>query len=185
MSGSGEVDTSGAPAPDPPDADRLPATDLDFDAPAEPPPAPDARWWRRSRPVSTLVVTALIVVGAGGAIWSHHSTKPAPKVTIRGTIILTNAETLQANCVGQGSYQDLHAGTDVVLTNEAGDTIGRTTLTGGQPDYDDGICSYPFTFTAVPTDSSLYYVEVAQRGKIRKTRAELKQSGWTYFLALT
>jgi hypothetical protein len=176
---SQQSDPAGAPQPmDEP-------VDLDFDAAEPTAPPPDTRWWRRPRLVSAAVVLALVLVGAGGAIWSHHSTKPVAKVMIRGTIILTNAETLQANCVGQGSYQDLHAGTDVILTNEAGDTIGRTTLTGGEPDYDDGICSYPFTFTRVPTDSTLYYVEVAHRGKIRKTRAELAQSGWTYFLALT
>jgi hypothetical protein len=170
-----------------PDDEQLPV-DLDFDALDQAKPSTTGGRPRRARLISALVVLALVVVAAGGLVWSRSrgSTDAGPaEVTIRGTIILTNAATLQANCIGQGGYSDLRAGAPVVLSNRSGDTLSRTQLQRGQPDYDDGICSYPFAFTAVPTDQAQYVVEVAHRGKILKSRAEMTQSGWTYFLALT
>ncbi len=171
-----------------PSDEELPPVDLDFDALDQPTPAGPGSRFRRPRLLSALVVLALAVVAGGGLIWSRSRSDadagPAT-VNVRGTLILTSAATLQANCVGQGGYSDLRAGAPVTLTNASGHTIGTTHLQKGQPDYDDGICSYPFTFTAVPTDEAQYVVEVAHRGPILKSRAEMTQSAWTYFLALT
>jgi hypothetical protein len=168
--------------PGPPDDE--PSPELEFDSLDGPPPATGHRG-RRTRLVSAVVVLCVVAVSAGGLVWTNHSASRAPKVTIRGTIILTNSATLQANCIGQGGYRDLRAGATVVLTNEAGETIGSAKLQGGEPDYDDGICSYPFTIVGVPSNQQQYAVEVAQRGKVLKSQAEMKQTGWTYFLALT
>jgi hypothetical protein len=166
-------------------ADGEPSPDIEFDSLDTPvPPATGSRV-RRTRLVSALVVLSVVAVSAGGLVWTNHSSSRAPKVTIRGTIILTNSATLQANCIGQGGYRDLRAGAVVVLTNEAGETIGSARLQGGEPDYDDGICSFPFTIVGVPSNQQQYAVEVAHRGKVLKSQSEMKQTGWTYFLALT
>jgi hypothetical protein len=170
-------------SPGPPDGE--PSPDIEFDSLDAPlPPATGSRL-RTTRLISALVVISVVAVSVGGLVWTNHSSSRAPKVTIRGTIILTNSATLRANCIGQGGYQDLRAGAAVVLTNEAGETIGSARLQGGEPDYDDGICSYPFTIVGVPSNQQQYAVEVAHRGKVLKSRAEMKQTGWTYFLALT
>jgi hypothetical protein len=100
-------------------------------------------------------------------------------------MILTDARTLRANCVGQGAFSDLRTGARVVLTDESGSRIGSTRLQPGEPDFDDQVCSYPFTLTGVPSDHQEYAVEVAERGRVTKSRAEMAQSGWTYFLSLT
>jgi hypothetical protein len=169
--------------PGPPDDEPSPEVEFDsLDAPLSP---VTGRRLRRTRLLSALVVVGVIAVSTGGLVWTDHSSSRAPKVTIRGTIILTNSATLRANCIGQGGYRDLRAGAAVVLTNEAGETIGSAKLQDGEPDYDDGICSYPFTIVGVPSNQQQYAVEVARRGKVLKSQAEMKRTGWTYFLALT
>jgi hypothetical protein len=163
--------------------------DLDFGPLDALSPEPPRRRRMGSRRLIAAAVVALLALGAGAIIWSNRSRSdlavgPA-EVTVRGTIILTNSTTLQANCVGQGGYADMRAGASVVLTDREGTVLGSTTLERGQPDYDDQICSYPFTFHKVPTDHGQYAVEVSHRGKVLKSRAEMVQSGWTYFLSLT
>jgi hypothetical protein len=101
--------------PGPPDDEPSPEVEFDsLDGPL--PPAPRSRV-RRTRLVSALVVLSVVAVSAGGLAWTNRSSSRAPKVTIRGTIILTNSATLQANCIGQGGYRDLRAGAAVLLTN--------------------------------------------------------------------
>jgi hypothetical protein len=158
--------------------------DLDFGSLDEPPPASPVRHTRRHRWVAAGAVVALVAVAAGGYLW-NRSRPAAEPVTIRGTMILTDAPTLRANCVGQGVFSDLRSGAVVVLTDESGSRIGSTRLQPGEPDYDDQVCSYPFTLTGVPSDHQEYAVEVAQRGRVTKSRAEMAQTGWTYFLSLT
>jgi hypothetical protein len=158
--------------------------DLDFGSLDGPPPAHPMRPGRRHRWVAAGALLAVLVVAAGGYVWSQHRPAAVP-VTIRGTMILTDARTLQANCVGQGVFSDLRTGATVVLTDESGRRIASAHLQPGESDFDDQVCSYPFTLTRVPSDHQQYAVEVADRGRVTKSRAEMAQSGWTYFLSLT
>ncbi len=157
--------------------------DLDFGSLDEPPPPPAGRP-RRPRWVAVAALLAVLALAVGGYLWSRRGPSPAP-VTIRGTMILTDGRTLAANCVGQGAFSDLRAGAAVVLTDESGARIGSARLQAGEPDFDDQVCSYPFTLAAVPSDRAEYAVEVGHRGRVTKSRAEMVQSGWTYFLSLT
>ncbi len=139
--------------------------DLDFgalDEPARPPALP--HHGRHHRWAAIGVVVVLLAVAAGGYLWSQRG-GPVSQVTIRGTMILTDARTLRANCVGQGAFSDLRSGATVVLTDESGSRIASTRLQPGEPDFDDQICSYPFTITGVPANRQRYAVEVAHRGK--------------------
>lgn len=121
------------------------------------------------------------------------TTAPSPAPAISGHIVLTDTPTdgLDSNvtnsngsCFGTGGYQDLSAGTQVTLTDEANDVIGSTSLDDGVPGDSIYSCQFNFTFSTVAKKANFYSVEVGGRGKITNSASELAGNGWVFDLTL-
>jgi Protein of unknown function (DUF2510) len=127
------------------------------------------------------LVLLLAVVIAGVLGGSSDGTR---KTTVTGTFVLTDADTAAAGCVGTGGYTDITQGTTVILTNESGTILGSAALDAGTADTTAGTCTYHFAVPGVPENQSQYAVEVAHRGKVVNSRADMQASGWTFALTL-
>lgn len=140
-----------------------------------------ARWMVPLLVVSggiNVVLLALVIalaVGSGsdaseaGSTDGSESEKSAT-MTVSGTITLTDSgvDEVDGECWGTGGYDDMQGGTQVVVRDADGKTIGAGSLDAG---YSDGsvVCVFPFNIHDVPAESSLYSVEVAHRGQITFT----------------
>ena len=115
------------------------------------------------------------------------TTRPPTTHVINGsvTVVVIYTEGVGAACSSPTGYEDIGAGTQVTVKNEAGTVIGSTQLQSGHevsagladhPEYD--LCRYNFgPITAVP-DASFYGIEVAKRGQVNYSAAQMRQSGW-------
>jgi hypothetical protein len=79
-----------------------------------------------------------------------------------------------------GGYSDLAAGTDVSVLDGSGQLIATAVLTGGT--LSSAGCA--FNFSVVLPSSPFYQVQVANRGAIRYSEAQLTSDGWSLALSL-
>ena len=75
------------------------------------------------------------------------------------------------NCKGTESYADLVSGAQVVVTDAAGKTIGLGRLDAGVRR--ERGCVFFFKVSGVPAGGEFYGVEVAGRGRVQYTAAQL------------
>ena len=94
------------------------------------------------------------------------------------------------SCEGAGGYSDISAGVGVSVTDRAGDVLGTSILemgtisdTAGDGFETQVTCTLPFTVEDLP-DSDFFNVEVADRGSLGFTKAELEEADWTVQLGL-
>lgn len=146
----------------------------------------------RSR-VQVMIVAGVVlavVATAGVLVWRHSSTGSSlpfvgpAKTAITGTFILTDSDTANAGCTGQGGYSDISAGVSVILTNQDGKILGASTLGSGTPDTNAGTCTYTFSVPDIPMDQDQYAVEVSHRGKIVDSKTELAAADWSFNLSM-
>ncbi len=78
-------------------------------------------------------------------------------------------------------YEDIHAGTQVIVTDQSGEiislsklTVGALVLNGDEP-ISEQPCSFLFIAT-VPSGRTAYGIEVAHRGKVFYTEKDLRSS---------
>jgi hypothetical protein len=92
---------------------------------------------------------------------------------IEGTFTLIDFDTASTGCLrGDGGYGDINSSTQVVLRNDDGDTLGRTSLGAGDP---TGVsCLWRWTIDDVSEGEDAYILEVGDRGEISYTWDELK-----------
>jgi len=78
-------------------------------------------------------------------------------------------------------YADIGPGTDVVITDDAGNTVGEGNLGAGE----DGVgwCEFPFKVEDLP-DSSSYGITISHRGTIDFDRDDLENDDWHVELSL-
>lgn len=76
-------------------------------------------------------------------------------------------------CSGQDGYDDIDAGTTVVIKDAAGKTVALGSLKGGKGL--EGECAFFFTVKDVPDGLKFYGVEVSHRGTVQYTLAEMKK----------
>lgn len=116
---------------------------------------------------------ALLAGGAAFAVFGLAGGGPA--VTVSGSLELTDYETRYGpdNCAGRGGFADISAGTQVVVTDGAGETIGVGSLTAGSPAGRENTCRYYFAVREVPGDLDFYGIEVSHRGRVQYPRAAL------------
>lgn len=91
-------------------------------------------------------------------------------------------------CELSDGYSDISEGTEVVVADDTGKTLGVGEL--GEPveaetDEDGDIfgCEFPFEVTGVG-DSPIYAVSVADRGTSRSKKTELEENNWEVDLSL-
>ena len=139
-----------------------------------------------------------LACGIGG---SGQKATPTPSThTLHGTISVTGDEhyyrwSLGEPCSGSGGFDDMAAGTQVVINDGSGSTIATGHLnegTGANPYIDVGgtpdpeivdTCLFSFDVEGI-RDSDFYSVEVSHRGAMTYSKAEMESNGWTLALSL-
>lgn len=120
-----------------------------------------------------LVVPLILVTGCG----SDDASKRPESFSAHGTITINKALKLAAGvCTGDGGYDDIRAGTQVVIRDSGGKQIALGALDSGRIElegYGAVIrCSFGFDVPGVPVEGEIYSVEVAHRGEISFQRAD-------------
>lgn len=98
---------------------------------------------------------------------SSSSTEEAETFTASGhmTLIDSGVETFQDECFGSGGYDDMAAGTQVVIRDADGKTVAVGELGPGTPE-SSVTCVFTFNVRDVPAGSNIYSVEISHRGEI-------------------
>lgn len=129
------------------------------------------------------VVAVLIVVLSGTQANPSAPPSQAPvaaptpsPLTINGEVVLdVPFGSMTAgdwpNCKGADSYADLVSGAQIVVTDAAGKTIGLGRLDAGVRR--ERGCVFFFKVSGVPAGGEFYGVEVARRGRVQYTAAQL------------
>jgi hypothetical protein len=134
------------------------------------PPAPAPVRRRRRWPYFAAAVVVVLVSGGAGAWWLTADHSDAPKTTIVTGALLLKGAFGGGPCAGSDGYDDIAAGTQVVVYDQAGTTIAAGVLEAGTPggfisDTLYAQCRFGFHVNAVPV-AKFYAVEVSHRGKV-------------------
>ena len=150
-----------------------------------PAPAPKRRPWLPWAAAAGLVLllTAAALVGmlvVKPALTKPGNDTPPPAFTVTGTLTLRLGQFTwdrdPDRCSGWRGYDDIRAGTPVVVTDPAGTTIAVGALDPGVPRRDPANtsrateCRFTFGVTGVPGSHRFYGVQVGRRGKLDYTR---------------
>lgn len=130
-----------------------------------------------------VVAAAVIAVGVWLGIGFFGVSGP-PKTTVRGVVTLVDSATESAHCVGQGEYSDITEGQKVILTNEAGKTLGSATLSRGAADASRGACVHTFSIPDVPQNQAQYALEIGRGNPVVASYVELQQQQWTFSVGI-
>jgi hypothetical protein len=144
---------------------------------------------RRIRVAAVAVVALVVVAGCGGNGRNNRAATTTTQRTyiIGGTFTLTGTEgedflqAESAGCFGYGGYDDIEAGLQVVISNEANTVIGNGALGPGEIT-DDG-CLFRFQVRDVPV-AKFYNIEVGRRGKLNYSYDQMKAASWGVSLTL-
>lgn len=132
--------------------------------------------------LAALAVVALAGCSSSGAPASAPSSTRPIRVAINGTVDLTDSAGwekttyghLQSGqlCSGKGGYDDIAAGAQVIVSDDAGHTLQISKLENGY--ITRGLASCRFTFSAyVLAGKHFYGVEVTHRGVVKEPEAKL------------
>lgn len=129
---------------------------------------------RRSRRPLVLVLAAAVVAAlvAGGLYLFLPS-----DLTVHGEIRLTDDKLLTAagdSCAGQGGYDDMHAGTQVVVTAPDGAVLAFGVLAAGALVNGSQPCVFKFTVN-VPSGKDVYGFTTGRRGTVQVNEAALDE----------
>lgn len=122
------------------------------------------------------VVTAvalLALTACGGGKPAAPTPSAARTLTIGGQLEMVSGSIDTGPCVPAGAgYADIRQGTQVTVTDEGGKVVGLGTLGAG---FTTGAlkCLLPFIVQRVPAGHPFYGVEVAHRGVVRYTAAQV------------
>jgi hypothetical protein len=176
--------------PDAEDATAPPQATLVLPQPTADPAVPPTVPWLSEQPVAQPPhrpnVVALVVVAAlalsGWAIW-----RGVEKHTLSGTLLLIDSTYSAFDpgspCTGQGGYDDLGGGAQVVLRDDKGATLSTGRLTAGE--FDGLGCAFSFALENV-TRENFYSLTVASgsRGELQYSYEELTDNNWSLSLSL-
>lgn len=116
------------------------------------------------------------------------TTTTLPTETITGSIELQEGMlSPRDNCSGQGGYDDLTEGAQVVVKDGDGNVIGTGRLDAGRSvEAIAGtmwFCTFDFS-VEVPADRPFYVIEVSHRGELTYSLADMQENDWTLSLTL-
>jgi len=131
---------------------------------------------------AVLVVLLLEDSGDNGP----STVKGGKTLTVTGTLeLIGDVDGTTENCWGSGGYSDLGEGTQVIVRDDSGKTVGIGSLDAGSVperfDFGDTIvsCGWSFTVEEVTSGAASYSVEVAHRGEIAFTEDEAESVALT------
>ena len=140
----------------------------------------------------------LLVAACGGAATTTTTTEPptttasttttSPTETITGSIELQEGMlSPRDDCSGQGGYDDITAGAQVVVKDGDGNVIGTGRLEAGRATEAIAgtmwFCTFDFSLE-VPADMPFYVIEVSHRGELTYSLAEMEEQDWMLSLTL-
>jgi hypothetical protein len=133
------------------------------------------RGQRRALLVLTVVAVVALVAAAGtAAVKSGLFGTVQPTIKVSGSLTLGSRDgvlRLGSTCTGASGYDDIHAGTQVVATDESGTVIATGSLLPGEPS--GNACRFRFAVT-VPAGKKFYGMSVSHRGTIQYTESDLR-----------
>lgn len=139
----------------------------------------------RSRILAAVSIALVLTLGACGGDPEPDTTAaamPPPKVMqVSGqfTLELPDFQWNPGECGGRGAYDDLVTGAPVVVTDNAGVTVGMGKLGDGDPELDPSdstraiACIFFFAVGDIPTGKGFYGIEVGGHGRVQFTEAQL------------
>lgn len=142
---------------------------------APPPYGPPRRKGLPPVAIVALTLGAVLVLGVTAAL-IYAGTRPQP-ITVAGSVTIKSNIDGGKTCQGTGGFDDIRAGTSVVIHDSAGKTVATGQL-------DEGVgsdlatsqialtCRFPFTVQDVP-HQKFYGVEVSHRGIVQFTAAQV------------
>lgn len=119
-------------------------------------------------------VTALL---AGGGLLGYVFLIRDTSITVDGTLVLLDRKGYKVNgvsCDPSGGYSDIGPGTQVVVSDAAGTTIGIGQLDRGS-NRPDG-CTFTFRIEGVPDGHDFYGIAIGKRGTMRYTPDQLTKT---------
>lgn len=140
---------------------------------AGPAPAPRQSFWRRPAGIAVAVVAAVALIG-GAAFAGYTAFGGNNDLTIEGTLVLVGRDNYKVSgvmCNPDGGYSDISAGTQVVVTDAAGATIGIGSLANGENE--TAGCTFAFRVEGVPAGHDFYGIAIGKRGNIKYTPEQL------------
>lgn len=143
---------------------------------------------RRSRLVSSALVVPIFLAGcsAGGGSESASTPSEPSTLTVSGSITVVGSSFKDRaikgdDCIATSGYDDIQQGFQLVLANDAGDTLALAELSEGTfvEDSERGVynapCSFGFEFVDVPDDEDFYTIEAGTRGSMKYERSDLDE----------
>jgi len=98
---------------------------------------------------------------------------------------LTHDKTVGQACTGIGGYDDIHAGTSVVVRDDASKIVATGSLAAGKVvDRLSLVGTCGFDFEVDVPDSAFCQVEVSHRGNVTFSKGDLEGRSWTVALSL-
>ncbi len=148
------------------------------------------------RPLIVGVIAAVLVSALGGVLFFTVGSGSTPSHVVHGTVLLMDSgdPTLGidpsitesgGHCYGTGGYSDMAQGASVTVRDGSGHILATSNLgtgTGGAVASFAGLCK--FTFSAEVPETNFYSVEVANRGQLNFSLAEMKKNNWHVDLSL-
>lgn len=146
-------------------------------------------WVRRNLAVLVpwVLVAALgsaLVVSLGDAPGSDDTAGDSYDLTVEFT--LYDYKTFNNGCVGTSGYTDIGPGTQVTVRNGEGTTLGIGSLSTGEgaTGSPQANCTWQVAIADVPSGEAFYAVEIASRGEITQSEAELAANGYGFSVSL-
>jgi len=133
--------------------------------------------------MGTVLVLTILGTTAQAAWASDH--------TVGGELTLSG-DIYQHSCTGSGGYDDISAGTQVVVRDGNNHVIGTGRLGPGhgtsQLNRNDATlfdaCTFKFKVKGVP-ETKFYSVEISHRGGLTYSLADMKKAKWKVHATLT
>ena len=137
---------------------------------------------------AVLAVVVLSLSACGSVGGSSASAEKDDGLTISGSIRLTEGESLEvagrpvdgATCYGTGGYDDMSAGTQVIVSDQDGTTIGTSQLSGGEivDAATNVVPTCEWTFEVPVEEAKFYDIEVSHRGSLQFSHEDMEEKDW-------
>ncbi|MFD9949845.1 hypothetical protein ACFWYW_55750 [Nonomuraea sp. NPDC059023] len=131
--------------------------------------------------VGAVAVVSVLVLSPGTTAVPSSAPVPvsslsAEPVVVKGNLVVrTTFDTVEISenlrCTGIGTYADVVEGAQVVVSDATGRTIGVGRLQFGL--LAEAGCTFPFEVAGVPGDEPFYGVQIANRGRLQYTAAQM------------
>jgi hypothetical protein len=109
------------------------------------------------------------------------SPTPSPSAsttTVTATFSLTDQDTADNACEGQGGYSDISTGASVTIEDQKTEIVGSASLDAGVADAD--ICTWSLSFDNVPLDRTQYTLKIGSRGGLTESNQTLEADSWHF-----